>query len=144
MPVSVVVLLISVATVWLMGHQIVRHRFAKLKVRIPDSYQSAFIAPPCADDPPQLVALCVDLLRKEHCTVPFEALSPFEQKMVLHTLAIEALPQWMSGYATLWLSPQNRRLIQQLRDIKTSRPERRKQHFGAIKHQQQLRSAQKG
>lgn len=141
---SSVIALTSMAALWLIAHQIVKRRFAILKDDLPCIYQSAFTAPTSADGKPQLVALCVDLLRREHVTLPFDALSPQEQKMVLHAHAIEALPQWMTRYATLWLSPKNRRLINQLSDIRTSRPARTKQHFGAIKRHQQLRSAAKG
>ncbi|WP_133122528.1 hypothetical protein [Yoonia maricola] len=83
-------------------------------------------------------------MRRQHCTVPFDALSAEERLVVLHVYALDALPGWMSHYGAIWLSPPHRRLIGQLRDIKSSRPEHPKQYFGAIKHQQQLRSAAKG
>ncbi|MCK0095448.1 hypothetical protein MWU60_07685 [Yoonia sp. F2084L] len=118
-------------------------RLAALRLRLPESYGSFFTAPPVSGDAPQLMALCVDLMRKQHSALPFEALTPHERKMVLHAHAVDVLPGWMSRYASLWLSPQNRRLVGQLRDIKSSRPNLPKVHFGAIKHQQQLRSASK-
>ncbi len=144
MPGISVVVLISLAALWLTGHQVVKRRFAALNSDLTDIYRSVLTAPPSPDEQPQLVALCVDLMRKQHCTVPFETLTAQEQRMVLHARAVEALPTWMSRYAALSLSPQNRRLIGQLRDIKSSRPDQPKQYFGAIKRQQQLRSAAKG
>lgn len=144
MPLSLVVLLTCVAVVWFLGHFAVKRRFATLNANIADIYGSAFAASTSADDQPQLVALCVDLMRRTHCALPFEALTSQEQHMVLHAHAVEVLPNWMSQYAALWLSPQNRKLVGQLRNIHSSRPERPKQYFGAIKRQQQLRSASKG
>jgi hypothetical protein len=90
------------------------------------------------------MALCIDLIRKENCAVPFDDLTAHEKKIVLHAHAIEALPNMMSRYAALGLSPSNRLLISQLRQIKSSRPEIPQHYFGAIKHQQQLRSRAKG
>jgi len=128
------------AALWLLGHQIVKRRFAILKSNLSDTYRSAFTAPTQDDDAPQLIALCIDLLRKEHSAVPFEDLSETELKMVLHAHAIDALPSWMSRYAAIWLSQSNKTLVLQLRQIKSSRPEQPKQHFGAVKQQQRLRS----
>ena len=144
MPFTLVVLLACVAVMWLWGHLAVKRRFETLKKSIADVYRSAFIASTTTDNQPQLVALCVDLMRKTHCALPFEALTRQEQRMVLHAHAIEALPKWMSRYTAVWLSPQHRKLIGQLRNIHASRPIRPVQHFGAIKRQQQLRSAAKG
>lgn len=138
-----VVLLMSLAALWLTGHQVVKRRFAALNCELTDIYQSALTAPPSPDAPPQLVPLCVDLMRKEHCAIPFEALGAHEKRMVLHAHAVEVLPIWMSRYAALWLSPPNRRLVRQLHDVKSSRPDQPKQYFGAIRHQQQLRSTPK-
>ena len=143
MPVSVVVLFISLAALWLIGHLVVKRRFAFLNTNLSDIYGSVFTASPSVADQPQLVALCVELLRKQHCTVPFDALTPNEKRMVLHAHAANVLPNWMSCYAALWLPAESRRLIGQLRDIKSSRPDLPKQHFGAIKRQLQLRSATK-
>ena len=128
------------AALWLLGHQIVKRRFTMLKSNLSDTYRSAFTAPTEDGDAPQLMALCVDLMRKEHCVVPFDDLSPQELKMVLHAHAIDAAPSWMSRYAVIWLSRPNKTLISQLRQIKSSRPVQPKQHFGAVKRQQQLRS----
>lgn len=139
MPVSILILLISVVALWLFGHQVVKRRFAILKTNLSETYGFA-IAAPAEGDAPRLAALCVDLMRKEHSTLPFDALTPQEQKMVLHARAVEELPQWMSRYAALWLSPAHRMLVSQLRHIKASRPEKPKQYFGAVKHQQRLRS----
>ena len=127
-----------------MAHQLVRRRLMSLKADLSNNYQSAITAPTSKEDQPQLVALCVDLMRKEHCALPFHALTPKEQRMVLHAHGVEKLPAWMSRYAALSLSSQNRKLIGQLRDIKSSRPDQPKQYFTAIRHQQQLRSVSKG
>ncbi len=143
MPVSMILLFMSLATLWLIGHLVVKRRFGKLNANLSDIYGSAFTVPTSVDTPPQVVALCIDLMRKQHCNIPFDALTPKEQRMVLHAHAANVLPNWMSRYAALWLSPEHRRLIGQLRDIKTSRPDLPKQHFGAIKRQLQLRSATK-
>ena len=140
---SSVIVLTSLAALWLLGHQQVRHRFAMLKAELPSSYQSSLAVTPFIDGEPQLMALCVDLIRKEHATVPFDALSTEERRMVLHAHAVEMLPSWMSRYAAFALSPRNRRLINQLHNLKSSRPVQPKLHFGAIKHQQQLRSTRK-
>ena len=139
-----VIALTSVAVLWLCGHQLVKQRFARLRTTLPDAYKSAFTASPSVDQSQQLMALCVDLMRKQHVAVPFDELTSREQKMVLHARAVAELPGWMTRYAALWLAPQNRQLVLKLIAIKTSRPERQKRHFGAIKRQQQLRSAAKG
>lgn len=133
-------LLTSVAAFWLLAHQTVKRRFAVLRTKLPDAYHSAIAVPPGEGSTPQLVALCIDLMRKEHCTSPFNTLSPHEQKMALHAYAIQVLPTWMSRYAALALSPANKRLISQLRQVKSSRPSQPKVYFGAVKAQQQLRS----
>lgn len=143
MPFFVILLFMSLVALWLVGHLIVKRRFAILNANLAHIYGSSFTVPPSADTRPQLVALCVDLMRKQHCNVPFEALTPKEQRMVLHAHAADVLPNWMSRYAAASLSGENRRLIGQLRDIKTSRPDLPKQHFGAIQRQLQLRSAAK-
>ena len=144
MSVSLILAFISLVAVWLLGHQFVKYRFAKLKSNLSATYNSAFIAPSQENGAPQLMALCVDLLRKQHCAVPFEELSAQEKKMVLQAHGIEALPNWMSRYAALGLSAANRSLMLQLRQVYVSRPDKPQQHFGAIKRQQQLRSASEG
>jgi hypothetical protein len=126
------------ATLWLMAHQTVKRRFAALQADLPTTHRSAITVPPDEGHPPQLVALCVDLLRKSHCTDPFETLTPDEQRMVLHAHAIDALPAWMSRYAALSLPSKSRAILDQLRHVKSSRPNKPQQHYGAIK--QQLRS----
>lgn len=125
--------LTSVAALWLIAHQIVKRRFAALKADLPTIHRSAIAVPPDEGHPPQLVALCVDLLRKSHCTDPFEALTAAEQQMVLHAHAINVLPAWMSHYAALGLSLKNRATLEQLRYVKSSQPERPKEHYGAVK-----------
>lgn len=121
------------AALWLIAHQIVKQRFATLKADLPTIHRSAIAVPPDEDHPPQLVALCVDLLRKAHCTDPFQTLSQAEQRMVLHAHSIDALPEWMSRYAALHLSKANRAILNQLRQIKSSQPERPKEHYGNVK-----------
>jgi len=125
--------LTSVAALWLIAHQIVKQRFAALKADLPTIHRSAIAVPPDEGHPPQLVALCVDLLRKTHCTDPYDALTQFEQQMVLHAHAIDALPAWMPRYAALRLSRTNRAILDQLRHVKSSQPERPKEHYGAVK-----------
>ena len=121
------------AALWLMARQIVKRRFAALKADLPTIHGSAIAVPPDEGHPPQLVALCVDLLRKSHCTDPFQTLTMTEQRMVLHAHSIDALPEWMSRYAALRLSKANRALLNQLRQVKSSQPERPKEHYGAVK-----------
>lgn len=143
MSVSLVAVLISMALLGLIGHLVVKRRFAALSANVAVTYQSAITAPPDHGDPPRLTALSVDLLRKEHCNIPFDDLTPPEQKVVLHAYAVDALPTWMSRYAALWLSRPQRALIGQLRKINMSRPERPELHFGAVRRQLQLRSSSK-
>ena len=140
MPVSILFFCFSVVAIWLFGHQLVRRRFAKLNTGLADRYHSTFAAPTADETEQSLMALCVDLMRRETCEVPFDQLTAQEKKMVLHAYAVETLPAWMSRYASYGLPKAGRELIGKLRDIKSSRPERPKQHFGAIKRQQQLRS----
>ncbi len=137
---SILFLFMSVVAIWLFGHQLVRRRFANLNHQLADRYLTTFAAPTLDDAEQSLMALCVDLMRRETCEVPFDQLTAQERKMVLHAHAVEELPSWMSRYASYGLPKAGRELIGKLRDIKSSRPERPKQHFGAIKRQQQLRS----
>ena len=141
MSVSLVSVLISVALLGLIGHLAVKRRFAALNADLAETYQSAITAPPDQGGLPRLTALSVDLLRKQHCNIPFENLTPQEHKIVLHASAVETLPGWMSRYAAYGLTGPQRVLIGQLRDIKSSRPEQPRQHFGAVRHQLQLRSS---
>lgn len=122
MSVFSVVLLTSVTAFWLLGHLVVRRRLADLRANLPDTYHSAIAVPPEEGKTPRLVALAVDLIRKSHCTDPFEGLSRREKRLALHAHAIEALPGWMSRYAALWLRPGDRKLIGKLRQVSTSRP----------------------
>ena len=138
MPILSSFLFIGVAALWLIAHQLVKRRFTSLIAILSTTHRSAIAVPPDEGHPPQLIALCVDLLRKSHCTDPFETLSTAEQQMVLHAHAIDALPSWMSRYAGLRLSSKNRAILDQLRHVKSSQPNKPKQYFGAIK--QQLRS----
>ena len=135
-----VLVVASMTSFWLVGFFIVKRRFAELKSNLSESYQSSITAPSSGLAAPSLAALCIDLTRREHCHVPFDALSAKERRLVLHTLAIENLPNWMSRFGSLFLWPAERALIARLRDVHTSRPEKPKLYFGAIKRQQQLRS----
>lgn len=128
------------AALWLMAHLTVRHRFSRLLASLPDAYESAIAVPPDEGERPQLIALCIDLMRKEHCAAPFETLSAHERKMALHAYAIETLPAWVNHCAALALSPANRRLIAQLRQVNSSRPDKPPVYFGAVRQQQRLRS----
>ncbi|WP_159087023.1 hypothetical protein [Loktanella sp. Alg231-35] len=129
---------------WLIGHLTVKRRFGALNTNLSDIYRSAVAVPPEEGATPRLIALCIDLMRKEHCTDPFEDLSAHEQKMALHAHAVEALPSWMSKYAALGLSPHNRALIKQMHQVKSSRPAKKPNlYYGAVRRQQQLRSASK-
>ncbi len=133
MSVFSVILLTSMAASWLFVHQSVKHRFAGLKANLPSIHRSAIAVPPDEDQRAPLVALAVDLLRKCHATDPFEALSPAEQRIVLHAHAIEVLPDWMGRYAALGLPRGHREVIVQLLKIHMSRPVRRQEHYGAVK-----------
>lgn len=128
------------AAIWLLVHYTVKRRFTGLIAKLPHAYQSAIAVPPEDGAPPQLIALCIDLMRKTHSTVPFDELAPTERKMALQAFAIETLPSWMSKYAAFALSRSNRAIAAQLRYVKSSRPDKAAQHFGAVKRQQQLRS----
>lgn len=127
------ILFVSTTVSWLILHQVVKRRFAGLKSDLPTIHNSAIAAPPDEASRPALVALCIDLLRKQHCTTPFAELSPSEQQMVLHAHALEVLPAWMTRYAALGLSPANRAVIHQLRQVQSSRPQAKQEHFGAVK-----------
>lgn len=133
-------MLTSMAASWLLVHLIVKHRFATLMTKLPDAYQFAIAVPPQEGEAPNLIALCIDLIRKEHSSVPFDMLGPSEKKMALHAYAVQFLPRWMSSYAAILLSPANKVILEQLRQVKSSRPQKPKQHFGAIRQQQRLRS----
>jgi hypothetical protein len=126
-------MLISAAILWLFAQRTVKQRFAALEADLSTTHGSAIAVSPAEDTPPQLVALCVDLMRKTHCTDPYEALSPSEQKMVLHAHALDVLPAWMSRYASLRLSSPQRAILVQLRQVKSSQPERPMEHYGAVK-----------
>ena len=129
----------SVASLWLFVHQTVRHRFADLETNLSTTYNSAIAVSPETKTPAQLIALCVDLMRKAHCTDPFEALSTQEQRMVLHAHALDQLPAWMSHYAALGLPARHRALLAQLRHVKASEPAKPHEHFGAVQELLRLR-----
>ncbi len=138
------VLLIGVATIWFLVHLSVRHRFAALDRQLPDVYRKVIAAPTEDGQSPQLIPLAIDLLRKEHVSVPLDDLTPAEKRMALFAFAVEKLPTWMVGYGALRLRASERVLVNQLKQIKTSQPQKRQKHFGAIHRQQQLRSVGKG
>ena len=135
-----VLLLVCMAVLWLLSHLVVKRRFAELNANLSDIYGSAFVVPTHENAEPQLIALCVDLVRKTHVTVPLAELTKRERRLVLHACALNALPAIMSQYAAFWLMPADKKIISQLRQINSSKPMRPTQHFGAIKRQQQLRS----
>ncbi len=140
MPIFVSVLLISSAAVWLIFHRYVRRRLHDLKNQLPAAYNAALATSAEDDAKNQLVLLSIDLRRKSFCTVPFEQLTPAEQRLALHAYAVETLPRWMLGFTTRYLPRAERDLIVKLRQIKTSQPNHPKVHFGAIRSQQRLRS----
>ncbi len=144
MTVLVSTLLIGVTVFSLLWHCVVMRRLRALETGLPTAYQLAIAAPTQDDGPPRLIALAIDLTRKQHCTLPFDDLTTQERRLALHAYGIDALPSWMSHYAALMLRPADRAMIAKLRQVRSSRPERREVHFGAIRQQQQLRAAQKG
>ncbi len=87
--------------------------------------------------------LAVDLMRKAHCTVPYDALTPAEQRVVLHAYAVEQCHPWVLRVAMQRLRGPERTVIRQLQDIKTSRPDHKPVHFGAIQRQLKTRAAHK-
>ena len=119
---------------------VVRRRFRDLETGLPAAYQLAIAAPPNEDGPPHLMALAVDLLRKEHSALPFADLTAKEQRLVQHARGAEQLPLWMSQLGALGLRYDERAMITKLRQVQSSRPARKEMHFGAIRRQQQLRS----
>ena len=133
-------LLTCVAAVWLFVHLSVKRRFRSLDDGLSEAYHAAFAAP--TDDPqgPQLIALAIDLMRKKHVTVLLQDLAPNERRIAVYALAVEKLPAWMVRYAMIQLRPSEKALVNQLRHIKTSQPQKRQRHFGAIRRQQQLRA----
>lgn len=133
-------LFISTASLWLFVHYTVKHRFTALETNLPTTYNSVIAVSPDSETPAQLIALCVDLMRKTHCTDPFEALSAQEKRMVLHAHALDQLPAWMSRYASFGLPARHRALLEKLRQVKTSKPAKPHEHFGAV--QALLRSRQ--
>ncbi len=112
----------SMAAIWLVVHFSVKRSFARLMAKLPDAYKSAISAPPQEGEMPKITALCIDLMRKAHCGVQYDALTQAEKKMALQAYAVEELPSWMSKYAALTLSRPNRAIVAQLRQVKSSRP----------------------
>lgn len=135
------VILLTITTLaWVVCYFTVRSRFADLKSNLAQFYRSDIAVASDIGEQQSLVALCVDLSRKAHSTIQFEALTPQEHRLILHTHAIEVLPAWMSYFAALALKREDRAMIARLRKVHTSRPNKPALHFGAIRQQQQLRS----
>jgi hypothetical protein len=135
--------LISVAAVWLFIHLVVWRKLRGLHTLLPAAYHSALAAPTDQTGAPRLIPLAIDLMRKSHCAVTYDALTPSEQRVALHAFAVEQCRPWVIKIALQRLRGPEKTVIQQLRFIKTSRPEHKPVHFGAIRRQQQLRSATK-
>ena len=135
------ILLSGVAAVWLSIHLVVQRKLHNLHKLLPTAYHSAIAAPPAEDGPPRLIPLAIDLIRKEHSTLPYDALTPAEARVALHAYAVEELPSWVVNIAKRRLSGAERTVVNQLQFIKASRPDRKPVHFGAIRTQQRLRSA---
>lgn len=143
MTVGVSVLLISVTVVCIFLHMVAIRRFRDLETGLPAAYQRAIAAPPDDADAPRLIALAIDLTRKERCALPFDDLTTRERRLALHAFAVEALPAWIVGYLGKSLLGADRKLIDQLRHIKASRPNKAAQHYGAVKQVQTMRAASK-
>ena len=126
---------------WLSIHQVVRRKLRNLHKLLPTAYQSAIVAPPVETGTPRLIPLAIDLIRKEHSTLPYDALTPAEQRVALHAYAVEELPGWVVNIAKRRLRGPERRVVNQLQFIKASRPNHKAVHFGAVRAQQRLRSA---
>lgn len=135
------VLLTSVAVAWLLIHWSVQRKLRALNSTLPAAYRSSIVVPPETDEASRLMPLAVDLMRKRHCTIEFDALTSAERRIVLHAHAIDKLPRWMVNLARQRLRRTESALIGQLQQIKTSRPDHKPVHFGAVRRQQQLRSA---
>lgn len=132
--------LTSMVALWLFVHLSVKRRFNALDDKLPKAYQAAFAVPTNDGQSPQLIALAIDLIRKEHVALPFDDLQASEKRIARFALAVETLPGWMVRYAMIRLRPAQRTLVHQLQQIKTSRPQKQQRHFGAIQKQLQLRA----
>lgn len=130
LPVYLVLCVISAAFCGLIGLWIVRRRFADLKLDLASAYHASIAVPPDEGTSPRLVALAVDLVRKSHCSDPFEKLTPRERRLALHGHAVEVLPTWMSRLGSLMLPPRDQAVLAKLRLIKSSRPARAPQVHG--------------
>ncbi|WP_296425942.1 hypothetical protein [Yoonia sp.] len=146
MPLFVSILLISVAAVWLTLDYVVRRKFNRLKRGVTAAFQSAIAESAVAPEigatdlaGSALMPLAVDLMRKQNCTLPFEALTQAEQRIVLFAYAIDVLPAWVVRHAAMYLRGDHKAVVTQLRRIKTSRPQHKMQHFGSIRAQHGLR-----
>ena len=134
------VLFVGTTAAWLSIHQIVKRKLRNLSNHLPAAYQSAIAAPTSEVGSVRLIPLAIDLVRKEHSNVPFEALSEKEQRVALHAFAVEEQPRWVVTVMKLRLQGVERRVVEQLQYIKESRPTPKPVHFGAIHRQLQLRS----
>ncbi|MDX8347522.1 hypothetical protein SLH49_05935 [Cognatiyoonia sp. IB215446] len=118
-------------------------RFRDLETGLPAAYQRAITAPPDDTDAPHLIALAIDLTRKKRSTLPYEDLTEREKRLALHALAVEQLPGWVVAQSARRLPGTDRKLVHQLRHIKTSRPAKKAQHFGAVQRVQRIRASSK-
>ncbi len=132
------------AAAWLSIHQVVRRKLQNLHNLLPTAYQSALVAPPDPSGAPRLIPLGIDLMRKQRSTVPYDALTPAEQRVALYAFAVEQCPAWVLRVALQRLRDPERTVIKQLQHIKASRPDHKPVHFGAVQRQLQMRAAAKG
>lgn len=119
----------------------VKRKFRDLESGLPAAYQRAITAPPNEDARAPLIALAIDLSRKRHSSVPFADLSRAEYRLALHAFGTETLPRWMNRVAQIPLRSSERNLLDTLHQLKTSRPEKAKLHFGAVRKELALRQA---
>jgi len=136
--------LVGVMALWLLVREVAKRKLRDLQASLPATYHSAIVAPTLDTGAPQLILLAIDLMRKKHCRVGFEELTENEKQVALFAYAIDALPAWAVNIGKNNLAPSERTVVQQLQFIKTSRPEKKPVHFGAIERAQQLRSATEG
>lgn len=141
MSVLVSVSLIGVIAVWLLVREVARRKLRGLQTSLPATYHSAIVAPTLETGEPQLIPLGIDLMRKEHCALAFDDLTAPEKRVALFAHAIDVLPAWMVNISKSGMADPEKTVVQQLQYIKTSRPQKKPMHFGAIRRAQQLRSA---
>ena len=138
-----VISLIGLTAAWLSIHQIAVRKFRRLHTQLPAAYQSAIAAPPSEEAGAHLIALSVDLSRKEFSNIPFDALTDTERDVAHFALAIDQLPKWVVNIAKKRLKGPELTVVNQLQEIKTSRPNHAKKHFGAVQTQLRQRAQAK-